>query len=263
MTLAPLPAMIDLAKRAGEYLTRCYYSSDFTYGYKPDHSIVTQADLEADRLIKSYLEAHFPEDLILSEELSPRLSIAEAEPARDIWVIDPLDGTTNFSLGLPFWGISIARVRDGWPSLAVLYYPILDELYTAELGVGASFNEKPLQIQTIAGDRQTFFSCCSRTYRNYQVDIPYKARILGSASYTFCAVARGMAAIGFEAAPKIWDLAGAWLVLAESGGRISTIQGGSPFPIAFGEDYSTRIFPVLAAQTAERLEWARGRLRPR
>ena len=89
--------------------------------------------------------------------------------------------------------------------------------------------------------------CCSRTYRSYDVGIRYKTRILGSAAYSFCTVARSMALIAFEARPKIWDLAAAWLVVQEAGGYISAYDDRSPFPLIPGTDYSQVDYPTLAA----------------
>ncbi len=88
---------------------------------KGDRSVVTEADLAADRLISASIHGEYPGDAFLSEELQPSIS---GEDVDAIWVIDPLDGTTNFSLGLPIWGVSIARLVGGWPDIGVLYFPI-------------------------------------------------------------------------------------------------------------------------------------------
>ena len=178
-------------------------------------------------------------------------------------MVDPLDGTTNFHLGLPFWGVSIARLVDGWPETAALYFPQLGELYSAQKGQGAWLNGQPLQVRRDQFRKLSFFACCSRTLKHYQVDIPYKTRILGCAAYTFCAVARNIALLGFEATPHIWDIAGAWLVVQEAGGEIAALDGQSPLPLRPGLDYACQAFPTLAAADAERLAWARQRILPK
>ena len=178
-------------------------------------------------------------------------------------MVDPLDGTTNFNLGLPFWGVSIARLVAGWPETAALYFPQLGELYSAQKGQGAWLNGQPLRVRRDQFRKLSFFACCSRTLKHYQVDIPYKTRILGCAAYTFCAVARNIAILGFEATPKIWDIAGAWLVLQEAGGEIAALDGQPPLPLRPGLDYACQAFPTLAAADAERLAWARERIRPK
>jgi myo-inositol-1(or 4)-monophosphatase len=171
----------------------------------------------------------------LSEELNPNLH----DNGEAIWVVDPLDGTTNFVLGIQYWGISIARLIEGQPQCAAIYFPMIDELYYAERRKGAFLNGK--RIHTSAPNRDkpaAFFSCCSRTYRLYNVSVPYKARIFGSAAYTFCSVARGSAVLGFEATPKIWDIAAGWLIVSEAGGVVETLENQKVFPLSGGLDYT-------------------------
>jgi myo-inositol-1(or 4)-monophosphatase len=228
---------------------------------KDDRTVVTEADLAADRLISEAIHKDFPGEAVLSEELHPHL---ENEAEGIVWVVDPLDGTTNFSLGLPFWGVSIARLVGGWPQTGVLFFPLLDELYTVEKRQGARINGEELRLQPVMPDLPaTFFSCCSRTFRNYQVDIPYKPRVLGSAAYSFCCVARGIALIAFEASPKIWDIAATWLLVSEAGGTVDTYDESAFFPLTAGEDYGRRSHPALAAATPQLLEKARSKIHPK
>lgn len=250
---------IQLAHQAGQLLLG-YLTQDMPTQLKADRSVVTQADLAADTLISQAIQREYPADLILSEEIQPRL---EGDPSGAIWIIDPLDGTTNFSLGLPFWGVSIARLVGGIPQTAVLYFPKLDELYSASRGQGAQFNGKSLVLKPPAPDQHaSFFSCCSRTYRHYQVRIPYKPRILGSATYSLCNVARGVALIAFEAMPKIWDIAATYLLVSEAGGAVDTFNTLQPFPPRDGMDYSQVNYPTLAAATTDLLSWARSKISP-
>lgn len=257
---SPLDFAIQLAQKAGELLMRPAEQASAAR-LKADKSVVTEADLAADRLIAGEIRAEYPGDMILSEELEPRLS---GEPSEHLWVIDPLDGTTNYSLGLPFWGVSIARLKDGIPELGVLYFPPLDELYSARCGQGASFNGSLLVAERSARNHPaSFFACCSRTFRYYDVRIRYKPRILGSAAYSICSVARGIALIAFEATPKVWDLAGAWLVVKEAGAAIETYDDTQLFPVREGVDYSRASFPTLAASTPELLIEARNNIIPK
>ena len=254
---------IQLARQAGELLSGFLQAGELKPSLKDDNSLVTQADIETDRLIAAAIRQNFPDDLILSEELQPAYPCGSAAPDRAVWVVDPLDGTTNFHLGLPFWGVSIARLVAGWPDTAALYFPQIDELYSAQKGRGAWLNGRPLQVRRDQFRKLSFFACCSRTLKHYQVDIPYKTRILGCAAYTLCAVARNIAIIGFEATPHIWDIAGAWLVLQEAGGQVATLDGQPPLPLRPGLDYASQAFPTLAAADAERLAWARTRIHPK
>jgi myo-inositol-1(or 4)-monophosphatase len=254
---------IQLGKQAGELLLGHYHSKQVDTQLKADHSAVTQADLAADHLISNAIQRAYPGELLLSEELQPTLPSDVRKIPQALWIVDPLDGTTNFSLGLHFWGVSIARLVDGWPDTAVLYFPLIDELYIAQRGQGACLNG--VHIQVVSGHPQSalsFFACCSRTHRQYQVRIPYKTRILGSAAYTFCAVARGLAILGFEATPKIWDLAGAWLLVGEAGGVIETLHGNQPFPLQHDVHYSRQSYPTLAAASQQIAQRARRQILP-
>jgi myo-inositol-1(or 4)-monophosphatase len=218
---------------------------------KPDNTVVTEADLAADNLITIAIHKQYPQDEIISEESSHHL----INPLSTIWVVDPLDGTTNFSLGVPIWGVSIARITDGYPQLGVLYFPLINELYIACRGSGALLNHSPINTRAPhPAQPMSFFACCSRSFRNYDISIPYKPRIMGSATYSFCMVARGSALIGFDATPKIWDLAAAWLLVEEAGGMIAAFDGSPPFPVHSNGDYSITSYPTLAAATPKLFE---------
>lgn len=250
----------QLALQTGQLLRDSFRKTGLHTQYKADHTIVTEADLAADELISRAIHEQYPDEGLLSEELQPEtMQLNNA-----VWVVDPLDGTTNFSLGLPVWGVSIARLVTGWPETTALYFPMLDELYTARRGEGSTFNNVPLHLKPEMADQPaTFFACCSRTHRRYHITIPYKTRILGSAAYNFCLLGRGIALMSFEARAKIWDIAGAWLVVKEAGGEIETWDGSTPFPLLPGVDYQKRSFPVLAAQSPGLLAQARTHIQPK
>lgn len=258
---SPLEFANQLALQTGELLLDFYQNDGRHARTKLDRSVVTEADIAADRFISQSIQESFPNDILLSEELKPSLP---HEASRAVWVIDPLDGTTNFSLGLPTWGVSIARLVDGWPEIAALNFPLLGEGYQAQRGQGAYLNNEPIHVKPPIPDQPAaFFSCCSRTHRKYTVMVPYKPRILGSAAYGLCTVARGIAVLGFEATPKIWDIAAAWLLVTEAGGVIESHAGANPFPLVPGTDYSQRDFPTLAAATQELVSRARKQLIPK
>lgn len=256
----PLEFATDLVRSVGRFLLAQQRAGGWEASFKPDRSLVTSADLSADRQMSSEIGAAFPEDAILTEEQYPHT----ASGALPLWVVDPLDGTTNFSLGLPIWGVLLARLVDGLPETAAAYFPALNELYTARRGCGAWFNGRPLRIESPTAERPvSFFACCSRTHRRYHVSIPYKTRILGSAAYSFCAVARGIAVVAFEVTPMIWDLAAPWLVVQEAGGTIASLECAAPFPPPNFPAISSGPFPTLAAASAPEWEKARGRLVPK
>jgi myo-inositol-1(or 4)-monophosphatase len=244
----PIEFAVNLALQTGNLLRRFYNPAGFQASSKPDRTVVTEADLAADKLITNAIHEHYPADEIISEESSHHLANIQSP----IWIIDPLDGTTNFSLGLAIWGVSIARLLDGYPQLGVLYFPMINELYTATRGSGALLNNISIAIRAPDPTQpMSFFACCSRSFRYYNISIPYKPRILGSCAYTFCMVARGSALLGFDAAPKIWDLAAAWLLVEQAGGKITALEGSSPFPISAQDDYGVTNYPTLAAATPD------------
>jgi myo-inositol-1(or 4)-monophosphatase len=151
-----------------------------------------------------------------------------------------------------------------------LYFPLVDELYTAQRGAGACLNGQPIHTRPPIGRNVSapsqplaFFACCSRTHRRYTVNLRYKARILGSTAYTLCLVARGVALLGFEVTPKIWDLAAAWLVVSEAGGEIAAFNGSAPFPLQPRLDYARLSFPTLAAANIELAQAARSQIQPK
>jgi myo-inositol-1(or 4)-monophosphatase len=251
---------VDIAQQIGDFLLESFNLFGTKAELKADRSLVTEIDLAADRMFAESLHSKFPDDDIISEELRP----VSSDKIRTSWIIDPLDGTTNFSLGLPFWGVSIARLVDGIPDIAALYFPPVREFYTAQAGQGAFLNDQPIQVRPLEKDRPAaFFACCSRSYRRYQIDIRFKPRILGSAAYNLCAVARGLAVLGFEATAKVWDLAGGWLVIKEAGGLCLPLDGLSPFPIRPNTDFRAIEFPTVSAATPDLVELARRQIRPR
>jgi myo-inositol-1(or 4)-monophosphatase len=259
-----LALAIQIAQNTGKFLLEAYHRQGLKVALKEDHSIVTEADLAADRKISGVLKENFPKDAILSEELQPGLKTEDSPDASAVWVVDPVDGSTNFSLGLHYWGVLISRLVNGWPDLAVYDFPAVDELYWAQRGQGAYLNGQAIHVQSPdASQPLSFFTCCSRSHRLYEINIPYKTRILGSTAYSLCSLARGIALIDFEATPKIWDIAGGWLLISEAGGAIETLDGSQPFPLRAGVDYAHQDFPLLSAATPQLLAKARTQIRPR
>jgi myo-inositol-1(or 4)-monophosphatase len=251
---------IHLAQQAGELLLEQFDLFGTKASIKADFSVVTEADTAADRIITEGLTRQYPLEGLVSEELSP-ISPAKTQA---VWVVDPLDGTTNFSLGLPFWGVSVARLVNGYPDSAALYFPILKEMYAAQRGEGAYLNEQKLQVRPLQENQTAaFFACCSRSHRRYQIGIRFKPRILGSAAYNLCAVARGTAVVGFEASPKIWDLAAGWLLIQEAGGVVEPLNGAAPFPIKPKTDYRTEDFPIITAASRDLADLAHQQIKLR
>ena len=257
MSNSPLTFTTNLAKEVGALLTEYFHHQNLDLELKSDNSPVTEADLAADRLIRQAIQKEYPDDGILSEEKGTTYP----DDYTHVWVIDPLDGTTNFSLGLHYWGVSIARLLNGVPEMAVTHFPLIDETYTAQQEKGAALNGETLHIKELEGNNlNSFFACCSRTHKNYHVNLPYKTRTLGSAVYNLCAVAKSAALVAFEATPKLWDIAGGWLIAQEAGGSVQVFTGESPFPAQPGYDYEKKGFPTLAAATPQLIQEVKSKL---
>jgi myo-inositol-1(or 4)-monophosphatase len=238
----------NLAVKTGELLSSYFKLSGIDPNVKADNTVVTEADMAADELIRKEIRAAYPDDEILTEETNG----IEIDPAKPLWVIDPLDGTTNFSLGLHTWGVSIVRLIDGYPDTGALFFPQLDELYSAQQGEGAYLNDQRFSVQPLRPGMPTaFFTTCSTSARKYELNIRYKFRILGAVAYDFCLVARGASLLSFHAIPKIWDIAAGWLVLEEAGGYASCHPEGSPFPYFANQQAPETSYPVLLAATPQ------------
>ena len=175
-----------LAAEAGGLITG--YFRRTSARRKSDGTLVTDADERANDLIVNAIQTAWPGHAILSEE-----GDTTYDPTVEYtWVIDPLDGTTNFARGFPIWGVSIALLRAGTPLVAVVDFPLLREVYRATAGGGAFCNDEALETDQAAGiDNQHIFTQCTRTRRRLRIQSPLKARMLGSAAYHLLAMARG------------------------------------------------------------------------
>ena len=250
MPLSTLEFTENLARQAGQLLLSYYRSPELVAELKADYSPVTQADRAADALIHAAIRAAYPEDAILSEEYQTRLDSS----SRVVWVIDPLDGTINFTAGTPIWGVSIARCVDGAPETGAIYFPVMDELYSTQQGAGAWLDGRPLQ--DFAAPPVRMAAVCSRTPRHYKIHPRFKLRMFGAVTYNLMLVARRQMSFNLEAQPRLWDFAAGWLIVAESGGVMHILAGGPPFPLQTGMDYGEYAPSLLAAASPELLQEA-------
>ncbi len=249
----------SLALEAGRLEVEIFHHS--VARRKRDGTLVTQADEQADALISRRIQERLPGHNVLSEEQTTTY-----DPSVEYtWVVDPLDGTTNYARGLLIWGVSIGLLRYGRPVLGVVHFPMLNELFTGLAGQGAWLNGQPIvTAPETQMDDQHLYTKCTRTHRYFHVDIPLKPRMLGSAAYHMLKVADGTALAGIESTPKVWDLAGAHIVVTEAGGQIRYLDGSRIFPLP-GQalDYAARSKPVLAAANPILFQAVRAAIRPR
>ncbi len=244
------PALSSLIDRVAER-----QRADFGHmasDVKDDGSLITACDRWSDATLVRGLAELFPGEGVLSEEGHKQVPGSSA-----YWVVDPLDGTTNFAAGIPYWAISIARFEAGVPVLAILDVPPLRQRIVAIRGGGAWRNGKPLQPPSIQSHSAGCASLCSRSIGVLQKlpdrRFPGKIRLLGVASLNLVSVAMGQTVAALEATPKIWDLAAAWLVLSELHCPVRWLQR-QPGAIAAGTDLSHTDFPVLVADRPATLE---------
>jgi len=221
--------VIALAKEAGALQKESYRKTGLMVETKSTAvDMVTEVDLACDALIVQRLKQLFPDDRILSEEQGNQPHDTENHSEFQ-WIIDPLDGTTNFSVGHPIFAVSIARWKNDSPEFGVVYVPMLDELYVAERGRGAYWNEQPLKCSTesllnrsvlatgFPYDRAT---AENNNAENARVMIPLVKGIrrLGAAAYDLCLVAAGVYDAYWELRLAKWDLAAGRLMIEEAGG---------------------------------------------
>lgn len=211
---------------------------------KGDIDLVTEADLAAEHLIIERIRSHYPRHAILAEESGASAGIDSGRPADEQsdwkWIIDPLDGTTNYAHGYPCFCVSIAAENQGRLELGVIYDPMRDEMFTAERGQGAALNGRTIHVSQI-DDLNRAMLCTGFPYdvrersqfaRNFSNFImsAQAVRRDGTAALDLAYVACGRFDGFWEEGLRPWDVAAGVLMIAEAGGQVSRYDG-SPFEI--------------------------------
>lgn len=224
---------------------------------KADGSLVTRSDQWADGALREAIARQFPGHGVLSEE------VEHIFPDTDwCWIIDPIDGTTNFARGVPLWGISLGLLYQGTPVFGHVRIPPLNQCFhgfwMGESGLtgpaGAYLKHQPIHVSTEEPSGNHFFSLCARSTQVLQQPFPCKIRMLGVATYNLLSVATGTMLGGVEATPKIWDIAAIWAIVQAAGGVWVALDDQPIFPLQSGKDYSSRPFPTLVASSPELAE---------
>jgi myo-inositol-1(or 4)-monophosphatase len=217
---------------------------------KEDGTLVTKADRWSDRQIREAIASTFPEHGLLTEETTHTF------PPNDwCWIVDPIDGTTNFTRGIPIWGISLGLLYKGVPVFGYVHFPQLQQSFhgywygdTGLTGpVGAYLNHTPIHTSGDSPSKNHLFNLCARSTDVLKAPFPCKVRIIGVASYNLLLVACGAALGGVEATPRVWDIAGVWSILQAAGGVYVSLTPESMFPLKVGQDYGSIPFPCLVA----------------
>ena len=225
-----LSTAIEAVVRAGD-LQIAKFNTGIRVEKKGAIDLVTEVDLEVERMFRAMIAERFPDHDVLAEELGGPL-----RGSRHRWVFDPLDGTTNFAHGVPIFCASLALEIDGRAEVAAVYDPNRKELFTAEAGVGSWLNGRRLKVSTNAAVLE------SMLVTGFPYNIHQKAdefvkvfaqvlkharaiRRLGSAAIDICWVAAGRMDGFWEASLKAWDMRAAALILEEAGGKVSGMGG--------------------------------------
>jgi myo-inositol-1(or 4)-monophosphatase len=229
---------IQTAREAGRVLAE-KFGRALQVSNKGDIDLVTEADIAAERLIVERIRSHHPRHAILTEESGDVVTAGDASSEYK-WVIDPLDGTTNYAHGYPCFCVSVALEHEGSVVVGVVYDPTRDELFAAERGGGATLNGRGLRVSETS-DLNAALLCTgfpydvrdrgdfARHFRNF-IMRAQSVRRDGAAALDLAYVAAGRFDGFYEEGLRPWDVAAGVLLVEEAGGRV-THYDGSPFRI--------------------------------
>ena len=224
--------------------------------------LVTQIDRDVERMFRALIADRFPGHAVLAEEFEARGD--RQNEAEFCWVFDPVDGTTNYAHGLPIFCCACSLERNGQPIVAAIYDPSRRELFSAERGLGAWLNGKPMRVST-AGTLIDSLLCTGFPYTvhtegDYLLglfgDFIRQARAvrrLGSAAIDLAYVAAGRLDGFWEVRLNPWDISAGALIIEEAGGRVSNLDGGA-FDSRLGEVIASngRIHDQMVATISSR-----------
>lgn len=233
--MSDLEAAIDAAREAGTHLREAFGQPLEITTKQSLTDLVTNMDKASEKLLVERLQAAQPDYGFLTEE-----SPAVTGRSQTRWIIDPIDGTTNYVHGVPYFSISIALEREGQVVLGVVYNPIADELFSAELGRGAYLNGKPIHVSKrtslaesmlISGFPYNVWTSSNdnTTEWHYFTKRAASMRCNGSAALDMCYVASGRADGYWERGNQVWDVAAGNLIVREAGGRATDYHGNDDF----------------------------------
>jgi len=223
---------IEIAREAGKFLKDKLHTAH-TINYKGDINLVTEIDKISEEIITSKIRTLFPDHDILAEEFTDINSGSDFR-----WIIDPLDGTTNYAHGFPFFCVSLALERLNTMIIGIVYDPILDEMYVAEKGKGAYLNEREIHVSNTHSIIKSLLATGfpydiqvntdnNLNYFNEMILRAQAIRRAGSASLDLAYVAAGRFDGFWELKLNPWDIAAGWLLVEEAGGLVTDIGGNN------------------------------------
>ena|SRR3989344_5680466 len=230
-----LEVAIKAAQEAGKILEK-YFETEILKEFKEDASITTIADKESEELIKKIILENFPEHSILGEETG-----MTGEQSDYVWHVDPLDGTRNYSNGIPLFAVSIALAYKRELIVGVIHNPNLNTLFYAEKGKGAYWNDKKIHVSkdeakkgivTVASGKMPAHKELRRNLMHYLPDNVVSAvRDFGCTAFDLAYVARGSTEADIKFGLSSYDFAAGLLLVSEAGGKITKVDG-SPWNLS-------------------------------
>lgn len=185
-----------------------------------ESSVVTRYDLETEEQLRAWIGSAFPSHSFLGEETGH-----DRRDPEHYWLVDPIDGTSNFASGIPLWGSSVGYWRRGEPRLGLVFFPALDRLFAAWRGGGA--HENGQRIHTPANREYTLLDSVgldSRSHLRHALRLNSRVRILGSAVANFCFTANG-AFLASATRARLWDIGAGLVILHEAGAVVDCTPG--------------------------------------
>jgi myo-inositol-1(or 4)-monophosphatase len=220
------------ARKAGDIL-KLHFRDTRQVEYKGRANIVTDVDLRVEDEIRAFLQAQFPDHSIVSEESSPIIGSSEYT-----WVLDPLDGTNNYSFGIPFFGTIIALKTGDDVTLGMVYDPLRDELFSAVKGRGTTLNRRPASVSgkksvkdSLIGTDLGYVDANGSRILDLMAHLwpdLYAFRIMGSAGLGMAYASCGRLDLYFHLLVYPWELACGQLLVTEAGGVATDFHGGPP-----------------------------------
>lgn len=206
--------------------------ADVQRSTKLDGSFVTEADLAVQARITRELQQHYPDTALLGEEMTAEQQHELLNNSDSLWCLDPLDGTSNFAVGTPYYAISLALIERGVATLGIVYDPNRDECFVGIRGQGAFLNDQPLRVKPVALPLSQctalidFKRLPARLAMNLVAQRPYASqRSYGSVALDWCWMAASRFHVYLHGASNIWDYAAGLLIYNEAGGVSSTLNG--------------------------------------
>ena len=233
-----LNTAIKAARRAATVINRASFDLDrITVSEKSHNNFVTDVDQASEQAIVETLLKAYPDHAILGEESGATANLNDE--SEYVWIIDPIDGTTNFLHGYPNYCISIALQQRGVITQAVIYDPVRNDLFTATKGAGAYLNDKRIRVRNPDRINKALIGSghgaeprdLAEYLRMYEVVAPrcHGLRSSGSAALELANVAAGRVDGFFEKGLKIWDIAAGSLLVTEAGGIVGEFNGESEY----------------------------------